>query len=49
MSGTTFMRRLTILTLVAALALLGTAYVAAAQYTRTIVCTTYPSGLVICR
>ena len=42
------MRRLGILTLALGLAL-GFASVAAAQYTRTVVCWTYPSGVIICR
>jgi hypothetical protein len=47
MTHSTLRRWLTV-TLVSTL-LIGSAAIASAQYTRTIICTTYPSGVVICR
>jgi hypothetical protein len=44
-----FVRCSNLVALILGLALLGTASLAAAQYTRMVICTTYPSGLVICR
>ena len=47
MARSTLYRVLTA-TLVGAL-LVGSTAIASAQYTRTIICTTYPSGVTICR